>query len=78
MPTIRLVKVLVQPVFILDHGDRIEEVEHSAVTLPAEDWPEYSGRRFPAEVAEWQARLDAENAAEKPKQNRTTQGSKKA
>lgn len=67
MPTIRLVKVLVQPVFMLDHGDRLEEVEHAAVTLPAEDWPEYSGRRFPTEVAEWQARLDAENAAEEPK-----------
>jgi hypothetical protein len=60
MSKIRLVKVLVQPVFLIDHGDSIEEVEHPAVAIPASEWPTYSSERFPAEVEAWQAQLDAE------------------
>lgn len=70
MPKIRLVKVLVQPVFVLDHGTHIEEVEHSAVAIPAAEWPSYSGERFPAEVAAWQTQIDAEHA---PPPNRAQQ-----
>lgn len=60
MPKLRLVKVAVQPIFVLDHGTHIEEVEHPAVVIPAAEWSTYSSERFPAEVAEWQARIDAE------------------
>lgn len=63
MPKLRLVKVLVQPVFILDHGDRIEELDHPAVTIPAAEWPSYSSERFPREVNAWQKQIDAEHAA---------------
>lgn len=61
MPELRLVKVIVQPVFILDHGTHVTELDHPAVAIPATDWPTYSGERFPREVAEWQARIDAEH-----------------
>ena len=71
MPKLRLVKVIVQPVFVLDHGDRIDEVEQPAITIPAADWPTYSGERFPAEVKAWQERIDAEHATENPKPART-------
>jgi hypothetical protein len=58
---IRLVKVAVQPFFVLDDGESIEEIEHPATVIPASEWPTYSGDRFPREVAEWQERLDAGN-----------------
>jgi hypothetical protein len=59
-PRLRLVKVLVQPVFLLDDGEDVTELEHPAVAIPASEWPTYSSERFPAEVKAWQAQLDAE------------------
>ena len=65
MSKLRLVKVLVQPVFVLDDDESFTEVEHPAVAIPAADWPLYSSERFPMEVAAWQAQLDREsNGAE--------------
>lgn len=61
MPKLRLVQVLVQPVFMLDHGDRLEPLDHQPVAIPGDEWPTYSGERFPREVAAWQAQIDAEN-----------------
>jgi hypothetical protein len=61
---IRLVKVVVQPVFVIDHGDHLEEVEHPATVIPAEEWPTYSSERFPREVAAWQERLNQEDTDE--------------
>jgi hypothetical protein len=60
MKRLRLVKVLVQPVFVLDDGENVEEVEHPAIAIPASEWPMYSGERFPAEQAKWEALLNAE------------------
>lgn len=59
MPKLRLVKVIVQPVFVLDDGEQIIEVEHGPVVIPASEWSTYSGERFQAEVKAWQAQLDA-------------------
>jgi hypothetical protein len=61
MSRLRLVKVIVQPVFVLDDGENVSEVDHGATVIPAAEWPTYSSERFPREVAEWQARLDAES-----------------
>ena len=60
MSRLRLIKVIVQPVFVLDDGENIAEVEHAAVVIPASEWPTYSAERFPREVATWQARIDAD------------------
>ncbi len=60
MSKIRLIEVAVQPVFALDDGETLTRVEHQATVIPAADWPTYSSERFPRELAEWQARLDAE------------------
>lgn len=57
---LRLVKVIVQPVFMLDDGTTLTEVEHPPTVIPANEWPTYSSERFPQEVAEWQRKLDAE------------------
>ena len=63
MPKLRLVKVLVQPYFVLDAGENVTEVEHPPTMIPASEWPTYSSERFPAEVAAWQAQLDAAEQA---------------
>ena len=63
MPELRLVKVVVQPVFILDHGTHVSEVDHPPVVIPADEWSTYSSERFPREVKAWQERIDAEEAA---------------
>jgi hypothetical protein len=55
---LRLVKVAVQPYFVLDDGENITEIEHPAVVIPASEWPTYSGERFPREIAAWQAQID--------------------
>ena len=60
MKRIRLVKVVVQPVFVLDDGENVTELEHPPVAIPAAEWPAYSGERFPREVAEWQKQLNAQ------------------
>ena len=57
---VRLLKVVVQPVFVLDDGEELTEVQHPATAIPAVEWPTYSSERFPREVAEWQENLDAE------------------
>jgi hypothetical protein len=62
MSQLRLVKVHVQPVFVLDDGENISEIEHPAVTIPAAEWGSYSAERFPAEVRAWQDQLDAQEA----------------
>jgi hypothetical protein len=55
---LRLIKVAVQPFFILDDGHVVTEVDHPTAIIPASEWPTYSSDRFPREVAEWQAQLD--------------------
>lgn len=75
MAKLRLVKVLVQPVFVLDDGENVTELEHPAVAIPAAEWPTYSGERFPAEVREWEKQINAELSAAKP--NRAARRAKK-
>jgi hypothetical protein len=58
---LRLVKVAVQPFFVLDDGDSITEIDHAATLIPASEWPTYSSERFPREVKTWQSQLDRES-----------------
>jgi hypothetical protein len=60
---LRLLKVVVQPHFILDDGETLEEIEHPPTVIPAAEWPAYSGERFPREVEAWQKTLDEEQVA---------------
>jgi hypothetical protein len=60
---VRLVKVVVQPVFVLDDGENITEIEHQPTVIPANEWPTYSSVRFPREVEAWQAQLDQESSS---------------
>jgi hypothetical protein len=60
-PRLRLVKVIVQPVLVLDYGTHLQDVVESPKEISAEAWPRYSGEQFPRELAEAQAALDAED-----------------
>lgn len=57
---IRLVKVAVQPFFVLDDGKDITEIEHPVTIIPANEWSTYSSDRFQNEIREWQKKLDKE------------------
>jgi len=57
---LRLIKVHVQPVFVLDDGENLTEVTHATTTIPAAEWPTYSSERFPRELEAWQAQIDVE------------------
>jgi len=56
---LRLVKVLVQPVFVLDDGENVTEIDHQPIVIPAAEWPTYSNERFPHETAEWKGAINA-------------------
>jgi hypothetical protein len=58
-PRLRLVKVIVQPVFVLDYATHLQDVVEAPKEIAAEAWPTYSGEQFPRELAEAQAALDA-------------------
>jgi hypothetical protein len=64
---LRLVKVAVQPFFVLDDGETITELDHPVAVIPANEWPTYSSERFPREVDVWQKQINAEA---KPAPNR--------
>ena len=44
--------------------------EHQAVVIPASEWPTYSSERFPAEIAAWQAQIDAQEQEQATPPNR--------
>ncbi len=64
---IRLIKVLVQPVVVIDDGTNLEEVEHPAIAIPAEEWPTYSSERFPREMVEWEKDINSKINSENEK-----------
>lgn len=69
---VRVIKVLVQPVLVLDDGDTVTEVDHPIVAVPANEWPAYSGERFPRELAEWEHQLNQEQTPNRTARRRTT------
>lgn len=64
MSKLALRRVIVQPEFVLIDGDKVTDVPHQAIAIPAEEWPTYSSERFPAEVEAWQAQIDAESTSQ--------------
>jgi hypothetical protein len=75
-PRLRLKLVLVQPVFLLDDGENLTDVQygtdahgspiidHPVLTILANEWAAYSTGRFLREVAEWQARINAAHSGD--------------
>lgn len=53
IPRLRLVKVIVQPVVVLDDGHNLREVQTQTIEVVPAEWPD-----FPAKLAEQMARAD--------------------
>jgi hypothetical protein len=64
-PRLKLVKVVVQPHFVIDHGDHADELIHPPIAIPASEWPRYSSERFPRELAAFRKQI-AEGKLEQP------------
>jgi hypothetical protein len=58
MSTLRLLKVVVQPVFAIDDGETLTETTAEPVVVASADWPSYPATRFLEAVNELQAQLD--------------------
>lgn len=56
-PKVRVIKVLVQPVLVVDHGTSLEELPPEVHEISAKDWPTYSSERFPRELANFEREL---------------------
>lgn len=50
MRKLRLLKVIVQPVFVLDDGENLVEQAADPVVVTAADWPSYPTTGFVAAV----------------------------
>ena len=46
MARLRLLKVIVQPVFVLDDGEHLVEQVADPVAVPAAEWPTYPNQGF--------------------------------
>jgi hypothetical protein len=60
---LRLVKVICQPVFVLDDGETLTEHAAEPMVVPASEWPSYATGTFLLQVAALQAEI-SERVAE--------------
>ncbi len=73
VPHLRLLKVVVQPVVVVDDGTNLQEVAVDPITVPATEWPTYATNRFKKQLKELQDQL-----AESVEKAQTTQALKPA
>jgi hypothetical protein len=58
-PKLRLLKVIVQPVFAVDDGESLSEQAAQPIVVPAAEWPTYATTNFVQAMEDLQAQLDA-------------------
>lgn len=58
---VRLLKVIVQPVFVLDDDDELTELTTEPVIVAARDWSEYATTTFLQSVSELREQLGADS-----------------
>jgi hypothetical protein len=58
MNRLRLLKVIVQPIFAIDDGDTLTETSAEPVVVRPEDWPNYPTTQFLDALNELQVQLD--------------------
>lgn len=56
---LRLLKVIVQPVYVMDDGETLTEYVVQPATVPAVAWPQWAVEDFPKAQAAMQAQADA-------------------
>jgi hypothetical protein len=59
MTKLRLLKVIVQPVFAVDDGETLTETSAEPVTVTPADWPTYPTTRFIEALNTLQTQLDS-------------------
>jgi hypothetical protein len=62
MSRLRLLKVVVQPVFVVDDGESLREQTAQPVTVSPEAWPTFATTTFVEGMEQLQAQLDASPA----------------
>ncbi len=62
MAVLRLLKVIVQPVFVLDDGETLTEHVAEPVVVPAADWPTYPMTGYAEAFAALQAQVEAQTS----------------
>jgi hypothetical protein len=55
---LRLVKVVLQPVFVVDDGKTLAEMTVDPVQIAGADWPSYTERHWPKAVADLEAQVN--------------------
>lgn len=60
---LRLLKVIVQPVFVLDDGESLTEQVAQPVEVSPAEWPTFATERFAASVAELRRQMEGEGAS---------------
>ena len=60
---LRLLKVICQPVFVLDDGTNLLEQAAEPVVVAAADWPTYATKEFAESFAALQAQVEQNGAA---------------
>jgi hypothetical protein len=60
MKRLRLVKVVVHPIFVVDDGESLSEFPNAATEIPAAEWPDFPAR-LERDIAEAEAQLNAEH-----------------
>jgi hypothetical protein len=60
---LRLLKVLVQPVFVLDDGNALTELPADPIVVSAEEWPTYPSEGFAQAFATLQAEIEGRSPA---------------
>lgn len=59
MKRLRLVKVIVHPIFVVDDGETISEFENRPSAIPASEWDAFP-EKLKADIAEVESQLNAE------------------
>ena len=60
MKQVRLLKVIVQVVVVVDDGEQLEERAVDPVTVPAADWPAFAANGIEDGLKALQAQVEAE------------------
>lgn len=58
MTTLRLLKVIVQPIFVLDDGEQLTEQTVEPIAVSAAEWPTYATTGFAEAFAVLRRRYD--------------------
>lgn len=75
---LRLLKVVVQPVFAIDDGENLTEQAAEAISIPAALWPEYAATGFAQQVEQLRQKVEGQAPAPKPEHHGRAMRSPKA